>query len=151
MPTVHVASPPDTAACRQTQLFQFADSQGVTGTAVPGDGVRSTKWLTDFSCESGDAGGLPGYPVISYAASTDPTYGIAGTGYCTDKASATSVACATAAGSCDQTCCSVQGTCPSAATHVFYGDATVAGECGVCAVSASNSQSSATAYPQTER
>ena len=119
-----------TSACRQTRLFQFADSRGDVGSrsAVLGDGVLSTKWLTDYNCESGDAGGLPGYPVISYPETTDPTYGLAGTGYCTDKTSATKTACDAASST-----CSIAGTCPSTA-HIYYADVTVATECGTCSI-----------------
>ena len=28
-----------------------------------GSGVHKSSWLTDYNCLSGDAGGLPGYPV----------------------------------------------------------------------------------------
>jgi len=119
-----------TAGCRQTRLFQFADSRGDVGarSAVLGDGVLSTKWLTDYNCESGDAGGLPGYPVVSYPVSTSASYGLAGTGYCTDKVSADATTCVAATGT-----CSVQGVCAASGAHVYFGDAVVAADCGVCA------------------
>eukprot|EP01050_Picozoa_sp_SAG11_P000472 SAG11_NODE_14_length_26344_cov_14.209411_10_plen_2210_part_00 len=120
-----------TGACRQTRLFQFADAggdvdDGVDGTrdAVLGTGVLRTKWLTDYNCDNGDAGGLPGYPSIAYPVLASSDYGAAGTGYCTDKSSTTSAACTGGF-------CSVQGTCASGG-HIYAAEATVSTECGTC-------------------
>merc|ERR1711871_834644 len=80
------------AGCRATSLFQYADSTGTANgqqtTAVPGRGVFKKEWLTDYNCDSGDAGGLPGYPL-------SPTRGdgTAIAGYCTDGVQVTKSAC----------------------------------------------------------
>merc|ERR1712224_1195706 len=88
-------------------------------------GLR-TKWLTDYNCDNGDAGGLPGYPSIAYPALASSDYGAAGTGYCTDGASTTSAACTGGV-------CSVQGTCDSGG-HIYSAEATVEADCGTCNV-----------------
>merc|ERR1719487_2218574 len=112
------------AGCRSTQLFQYADSVGDSAgqqtTAVGGRGVFKKQWLTDYNCDSGDTGGLPGYPLAPLAA--DGTTALAG--YCTDGVSTTQALCeALAAGY-----CTVAGTCGAPAT------AAVSGECGTCDV-----------------
>jgi hypothetical protein len=73
--------------CRSTQLFQFAqstsDSVGQQTAAVAGDGVFKKQWLTDYNCKSGDAGGLPGYPVeVAAGVNGEPANSF--DGYCTD-------------------------------------------------------------------
>ena len=42
--------------CRQTSLLQYTDSAFK---------ISRKEWLTDWNCDSGDAGGLPGYPVAN--------------------------------------------------------------------------------------
>merc|ERR1711937_1067182 len=42
--------------CRQTSLLQYTDSTFK---------INRKEWLTDWNCDSGDAGGLPGYPVAN--------------------------------------------------------------------------------------
>jgi hypothetical protein len=44
------------ANCRQTSLLQYTDSKFK---------ISRKEWLTDLSCNSNDAGGLPGYPVAN--------------------------------------------------------------------------------------
>jgi len=78
--------------CRATQLFQYADSAGASGgqqaSAVAGRGVFKKEWLTDYNCDSGDAGGLPGYPL-----SPTRSDGTAIDGYCTDGVQASESTC----------------------------------------------------------
>jgi hypothetical protein len=115
------------AGCRATTLFQYADSTGSAGgqqnTAVGGRGVFKKEWLTDYNCDSGDAGGLPGYPL-------SPTRGdgTAIAGYCTDGVQVTKSACIA------EMFCTVPGRCAGAVNAPTA--ATVAGECGTCATSA---------------
>ena len=61
------------STCKQTSMFQFADAKG-SGSGEQ-NGVTSSKWLTDYNCDSGDAGGLPGYPLAPTRASVLP-YGL---------------------------------------------------------------------------
>merc|ERR1711871_1264795 len=42
--------------CRQTSLLQYTDSAFK---------INRKEWLTDWNCDSADAGGLPGYPVAN--------------------------------------------------------------------------------------
>eukprot|EP01045_Picozoa_sp_COSAG04_P014888 COSAG04_NODE_1141_length_8089_cov_510.847935_2_plen_412_part_00 len=113
------------AGCRSTQLFQYAnsvaDSDGQQTTAVGGRGVFKKQWLTDYNCDSGDTGGLPGYPLAPLAA--DGTTALAG--YCTDGVQTTQANCELLANG----YCTVAGSCDAPAT------ATVSGECGTCSVS----------------
>ena len=111
------------AGCRATSLFQYADSVGTAGgqqtDAVGGRGVFKKEWLTDYNCDSGDAGGLPGYPL-------SPTRGdgTAITGYCTDGVQATEALCTAVY------FCTVAGKCSGTSAPTT---ATVEGECGTCA------------------
>merc|ERR1711988_2002443 len=105
--------------CRSTQLFQFAqtstDSVGQrTNVKYDGYGVFQKQWLTDYNCLSGDAGGLPGYPVH-----------VAGTfdGYCTDTTKSTKASCESSK------YCTVKGIC-TYSNAVFA--AREQGECGRC-------------------
>merc|ERR1711988_954453 len=115
------------AGCRATTLFQYADSQGTAGgqqtTAVGGRGVFKKEWLTDYNCDSGDAGGLPGYPL-------SPTRGdgVAIAGYCTDGVQTTESACIA------EYFCTVPGRCVGATNSPTT--ATAQGECGTCATAA---------------
>merc|ERR1719327_1218923 len=95
--------------CRATTLFQFAQS---TADSV---GVFKKQWLTDYNCKSGDAGGLPGYPVEVAADGFD--------GYCTLSTQTAKANCEAAQ------YCSVAGVCQYA-NAVF--NARVEAECGVC-------------------
>merc|ERR1711871_1723069 len=105
--------------CRATQLFHYADSTGrSTGqqdTAVPGRGVFKKEWLTDYNCDSGDAGGLPGYPL-----SPTRSDGVSIDGYCTDGVSTSQSVCIA------QYFCTVAGSCNAPAS------AATQEECGVC-------------------
>merc|ERR1711988_1497828 len=115
------------AGCRATTLFQYADSTGSAGgqqtTAVGGSGVFKKEWLTDYNCDSGDAGGLPGYPL-------SPTRGdgVAIVGYCTDGVQVTESACIA------EFFCTVPGRCVGVTNSPTT--ATVQGECGTCATAA---------------
>ena len=130
----------NTAACRQTQLFQFADSTGVGGSnydygtsatvsarATAGDGVLTTKWLIDYNCKNGDAGGLPGYPAgvaVDGALPEDNTGG-----YCTDKLQASKTLCVaenicTVAGECtEHPLCASEDCCGTCDDVAFFTDA----------------------------
>jgi len=88
---------------------------------VGGRGVFKKQWLTDYNCDSGDTGGLPGYPLAPLAA--DGTTALAG--YCTDGVQTTQADCESLAFG----YCTVAGSCNAPAT------ATVLGECGTCSVS----------------
>merc|ERR1711988_1490284 len=118
------------AGCRATTLFQYADSTGSAGgqqtTAVGGSGVFKKEWLTDYNCDSGDAGGLPGYPL-------SPTRGdgVAIAGYCTDGIQVTEEACIAES----NYFCTVPGRCVG--TNNAPSTATVEGECGTCATESS--------------
>jgi hypothetical protein len=83
--------------------------------------VFKKQWLTDYNCDSGDTGGLPGYPLAPLAA--DGTTALAG--YCTDGVQTTQANCELLANG----YCTVAGSCNAPAT------ATVSGECGTCSVS----------------
>ena len=111
------------AGCRATALFQYADSAGESAgqqaTAVGGRGVFKKQWLTDYNCDSGDAGGLPGYPVAPTRSD-----GVALAGYCTDGVAQTQSACEAVM------YCTVAGACSAPTT------ATAQGECGTCATTA---------------
>jgi hypothetical protein len=126
------------AGCRSTSLFQYADASGIAGgqqtTAVGGRGVFKKEWLTDYNCDSGDAGGLPGYPLA-------PTRGdgTAITGYCTDGIMETQATCIATS----NYFCTVAGSCDSPSS------ATVEGECGVCAT-ATNQPTATDRFTQTE-
>merc|ERR1712224_1000522 len=128
------------AGCRATTLFQYADSQGTAGgqqtTAVGGRGVFKKEWLTDYNCDSGDAGGLPGYPL-------SPTRGdgVAIAGYCTDGVQLTEADCIAEA----QYFCTVPGSCSGSAPA----SAATQEECGVCSTSAGQ-PTSTDRFTQTE-
>ena len=49
--------------CRVAQPFQYADPLELRGQGVSCGRPRQVQkeWLTDYNCDSGDAGGLPGY------------------------------------------------------------------------------------------
>jgi len=128
------------AGCRATTLFQYADSTGSAGgqqtTAVGGRGVFKKEWLTDYNCDSGDAGGLPGYPL-------SPTRGdgTAIPGYCTDGVQVTESACIA------EYFCTVPGKCEGATNSPTT--ATVAEECGTCATAA-NQPTATDRFTETE-
>jgi hypothetical protein len=107
--------------CRATQLFQYADSTGSAGgqqtSAVAGRGVFKKEWLTDYNCDSGDAGGLPGYPL-----SPTRSDGTAIDGYCTDGVQTSESACIA------EYFCTVAGSCSGSAPA----SARTEEECGVC-------------------
>jgi hypothetical protein len=107
--------------CRATQLFQYADSTGSAGgqqtSAVAGSGVFKKEWLTDYNCDSGDAGGLPGYPL-----SPTRSDGTAIDGYCTDGVQTSESACIA------EYFCTVAGSCSGSAPA----SARTEEECGVC-------------------
>jgi hypothetical protein len=107
--------------CRATQLFQYADSTGTSGgqqaSAVSGRGVFKKEWLTDYNCDSGDAGGLPGYPL-----SPTRSDGTAIGGYCTDGVQTSESTCIA------QYFCTVAGSCSGTAPA----SAATEEECGVC-------------------
>jgi hypothetical protein len=46
------------ANCRKTTLKQYTDAAFK---------INRKEWLTDWNCDSDDAGGLPGYPVANAA------------------------------------------------------------------------------------
>jgi len=122
--------------CRATQLFQYADSTGSAGgqqdTAVGGRGVFKKEWLTDYNCDSGDAGGLPGYPL-----SPTRSDGAAIDGYCTDGIQTSESDCIA------EHFCTVAGSCNDPAS------AGTEDECGVC--STTSGQPTATnRFTQTE-
>jgi len=124
--------------CRATQLFQYADSAGASGgqqaSAVAGRGVFKKEWLTDYNCDSGDAGGLPGYPL-----SPTRSDGTAIDGYCTDGVQASESTCVA------QYFCTVAGSCSGTAPA----SAATEEECGVC--STTSGQPTATdRFTQTE-
>jgi hypothetical protein len=114
------------AGCRATQLFQFAqsvgDSVGQQTSAVAGDGVFKKQWLTDYNCKSGDAGGLPGYPV-EVAAGVNGEPATSFDGYCTDSTKTNQAACEASK------YCTVKGICTFSGS-VFK--ARQQSECGVC-------------------
>merc|ERR1711871_1503965 len=122
--------------CRATQLFQYADSAGATGgqqaSAVSGRGVFKKEWLTDYNCDSGGAGGLPGYPL-----SPTRSDGTAISGYCTDGVQTTQTACIA------EMFCTVAGSCNSPAS------ATTQDECGVCSTT-SGEPTATDRFTQTE-
>merc|ERR1712146_628216 len=90
------------------------------------------EWLTDYNCDHGDAGGLPGYPL-----SPTRSDGTAIDGYCTDGVQTSESACIA------QYFCTVAGSCDAPAT------AAAVGECGVC--STTSGQPTATdRFTQTE-
>merc|ERR1711871_166890 len=126
------------AGCRATTLFQYADSQGTAGgqqtEAVGGRGVFKKEWLTDYNCDSGDAGGLPGYPL-------SPTRGdgTAIAGYCTDGIQLTEATCIA------QYFCTVAGSCTGSAPA----SAATEEECGTCAT-ASSQPTATNRFTQTE-
>ena len=112
--------------CRATTLFQFAqtsaDSVGQATTATAGDGVFKKQWLTDYNCKSGDAGGLPGYPVeVVAGVNGEPATSF--DGYCTDSTKTTKATCEASQ------YCTVKGVCAYSGS-VF--NAREENECGVC-------------------
>jgi hypothetical protein len=48
--------------CRQTSLFSTSALESTSGNAPVAGG---NQWLVDQNCQNGDAGGLPGYPVVT--------------------------------------------------------------------------------------
>ena len=143
---------PAVAGCRSTQLFQYAQSKaddtvGQQKTKQPGNGVFKTQWLTDYNCKSGDAGGLPGYPVetkYKVLSSTNQATIETLTGYCTDGkiASKTKSICET------KEYCTIEGKCVSSGTNIF--NARVEEECGVCSGIAADEGSGQARYTKTE-
>lgn len=143
---------PAVAGCRSTQLFQYAQSKaddtvGQQNTKQPGNGVFKTQWLTDYNCKSGDAGGLPGYPVetkYKVLSSTNQATIETLTGYCTDGkiTSKTKSICET------QEYCTIEGKCVSSGTNIF--NARVQEECGVCSGIAADEGSGQARYTKTE-
>merc|ERR1711881_790707 len=121
---------PAVAGCRSTQLFQYAQSKaddtvGQQNTKQPGNGVFKTQWLTDYNCKSGDAGGLPGYPVetkYKVLSSTNQATIETLTGYCTDGkiTSKTKSICET------QEYCTIEGKCVSSGLDGFTATSTSA-------------------------
>lgn len=77
------------------------------------------EWLTDYNCDSGDAGGLPGYPLSPTRGDGTPI-----AGYCTDGTQLTEATCIA------QYFCTVAGSCNAPAS------AATEEECGVCATAA---------------
>lgn len=123
--------------CRSTQLFQYAesvgDSVGQQTTKVAGNGVFKKQWLTDYNCKSGDAGGLPGYPVEVASDGID--------GYCTDNTKTAKSACEASK------YCTVQGHCVLSGTKF---NARVQGECGICTGLVAGEGTGAARYTQAE-
>jgi len=115
--------------CRSTTLFQYAqgkeaDTEGQQHAKVnDNQGVFKTQWLTDYNCKSGDAGGLPGYPV-EVAGTVSSSSGI--DGYCTDSAHVDQDDCVA------EKYCTVAGVCHWGGGTDLY-NARTEDECGECA------------------
>merc|ERR1711871_174277 len=69
-----------TAGCKQTQYFMWSDTEDGTADQDEATGALKSrsKWLVDYNCKTGDAGGLPGYPANA----------VTGTGYDTVRTGA---------------------------------------------------------------
>lgn len=59
----------DIPSCRQTSLFSSTALE-----SVGGDTQLSNEWLVDQNCQNGDAGGLPGWPVVTSDVTSDPEF-----------------------------------------------------------------------------
>jgi hypothetical protein len=53
---------PAITPCRQTSLFSTSALESTSGSMPVAGG---NQWLVDQNCQNGDAGGLPGYPVVT--------------------------------------------------------------------------------------
>eukprot|EP01047_Picozoa_sp_COSAG01_P106897 COSAG01_NODE_35961_length_524_cov_1.075294_1_plen_139_part_10 len=62
---------PAITPCRQTSLFSTSALESTSGSMPVAGG---NQWLVDQNCQNGDAGGLPGYPVVTPLHGSDKPY-----------------------------------------------------------------------------